>query len=151
MYSPEIAQAMTLRRFGEIDRNIKLLNNYADKSRDQEGYNLTYRFDLPYKDLVANTNSISAKYDMNQVIDESSWPHCGYGESGYRVCVRISQNTNFEKGGNKFLYMDAGRFHIYARACIATSSTITRNRFGQMQGHTNSTYFSVLFWKWYVE
>ena len=37
MHSPEIAQYMTLTRFCEIKRNIKLCNKDAAKSRDQEG------------------------------------------------------------------------------------------------------------------
>ena len=41
-----------------------------------------YKFDLPYKDLVANTNAISEKYDEKQVIYESSWTHCEYDEAG---------------------------------------------------------------------
>ena len=63
---------MTLTRFGEIKRNIKLFNNDTDKSRDQEGYNTAYNFYLPYKALVSNTNATSAKDDNNQVIDKSS-------------------------------------------------------------------------------
>ena len=38
IYSPEIAQAMTLTKFGEIKRYINLCDNDAAKSRDQEGY-----------------------------------------------------------------------------------------------------------------
>ena len=49
---------MTLTRFGEIKRNINLCNNYATKIRDQEGYNPIYKFDLSWKNLVANTNKI---------------------------------------------------------------------------------------------
>ena len=85
IYSPEIYQAMTLIRFGEIKINIKLCNNDSMKSRYQEGYDLTYKFDLPYKALVENTNTISAKYDESQVINDFSWPHCGYGEAGSGV------------------------------------------------------------------
>ena len=39
----------------------------------------------------------------------------------------------------------------FVRTFIATRSIITRNRVGQLQVHTNSTYFSVIFWKWSVE
>ena len=38
MYSPEIAQSMTLTGFFEIKRNIKLCKNDAAKSRYQECY-----------------------------------------------------------------------------------------------------------------
>ena len=56
---------MTLTSFCEIKRNIKLCKNDSAKSRDQEGYDPAYKFDLPYKALVANTNTISAKDDEN--------------------------------------------------------------------------------------
>ena len=80
---------MILTRFGEIKKNINLCNNDAAKSRDQEGYNPAYKFDLPHKALVENTNAISAKADANQVIGESSWPHCGYGEARSGICGKL--------------------------------------------------------------
>lgn len=48
-------------------------------------------------------------------MDETSWPHCGYGESGSGVCGRLSQNEKIAKGGQTVLLcMDAGRFRICA-------------------------------------
>ena len=49
---------MTIPSFGEIKRNIKLCNNDAANSRDQEVYDPAYKFDSPYKSLVSNTNSV---------------------------------------------------------------------------------------------
>ena len=46
--------------------------------------------------------------------DESSWPHCGYGEAGSGICGRLSQNKNFGKGGNTIICMDSGRLRICA-------------------------------------
>ena len=99
MHSLEISQSMKLTRFFEIKRNVKLCNNDAAKSRDQESYDPAYKFDLPYKALVANTNTISAKDYDNQVISDSSWPHCGYVEAGYGICGRLSRKMKFKKGG----------------------------------------------------
>ena len=48
------------------------------------------------------------------MIDESSWPHCGYGESEFGIYGRLSQNNNFEKGGQTALCMDAGSLLIGA-------------------------------------
>ena len=62
---------MTLTRFGEIKRNINLCNNDTENIRDQERNNPAYKFDPQFKALVENTNTTSAKYDENQVIDES--------------------------------------------------------------------------------
>ena len=105
---------MTLTRFGKIKRNIKLCKNDAAESRDQEGYDPVYTFDLPYKDLVANNNSISEKSHENKVIDDSSWPHCEYGEAGSGICGRLYQNKKFAKGGQTVIYTDSGRFRIRA-------------------------------------
>ena len=63
--------------------------------------------------MVENTNAISEKSDENQVIDKSSWLHCGYGEAGYRICGRLSKNKKFAKGGQTVLCMNYGRFQIY--------------------------------------
>ena len=82
MYSLEIAEFMTLTTFSKIKMNIKLCSNYAEKNRDQEGYDPTYKSDLPYKALVEKTNTITENADENQGFDESSFPHCGYGEAG---------------------------------------------------------------------
>ena len=93
---------MTLTRFGEIKRNINLCNNDATKIRYQEYYDPAYKFEIPYKALIANTNEISEKYYGDQVVDEFSWPHCGYGESGSVICGRLSQNKKMQRMGRLF-------------------------------------------------
>ena len=37
------------------------------------------------------------------------------------------------------------------RTCITISSITTKNIVVQLQFHTNSTYFNVIFWKWSME
>ena len=105
---------MTLTRFGEIKRNIKLRNNDEAKSRYQEVYNPAYKFDLSYKALVENTNTISVKADKNQVIDGSSWPHYGYSEARSGIFGRLYPNNKFAKGGQTVICMYSGRFRICA-------------------------------------
>ena len=105
---------MPLKKFGGTNMKINLCNNDAEKSRHQEGYDPAYKFDLPYKDLVANTNKISGKDDENQVIDDSSWTHCGYGEARSGIFGRLSQNKKFAKGGQNVMCMDSGKFQIHA-------------------------------------
>ena len=48
------------------------------------------------------------------MIDESSWPHCGYIETGSRICGRLYQNKKLTKVSQTVLCMDAGRFQIRA-------------------------------------
>ena len=94
-------------------KKIQLCNKDAEESRDQEVYNPAYKFDLPYKVLFANTNAISEKTDDNQVINESSWPHSGYVETGSVICRILSQNKNFSKGGFTVLCIDYGILRIF--------------------------------------
>ena len=124
---------MKLTRFGETNRNIKVCNNDSDKSTYKKNYDPAYIYDLPYKDFVSNTKSISVKTDNNQMIDKSSWTRCGYGEAGSEICGSMLE-------GSESMF-----------TCINTSSTTTRNMIGQLQVPNNSTNFSVIFCKWSVE
>ena len=55
--------------------------------------------------MVFNINAISRKADENQVIDESTWGHGGYGESGSGITTRL-MNKKVCKGGQVVLIMD---------------------------------------------
>ena len=57
---------------------------------------------------------MSKKSDENQVIDDYFRSYCGYGESGFGICGRLSQTTNSVKGEKNVMCMDAGRFRICA-------------------------------------
>ena len=142
---------MTLTRFGGIKRNIKLCNNDKAKSRYQEVYHPAYKFDLPYNALIENTNAISEKSYENQVIDESSWPHCEYGEAGSRISGKLSQNKKFAKDGQTVLCMDSGRFIICAYMHRHNICNHNKQGWSAAGPYTHSTYFSVIFWKWSVE
>jgi hypothetical protein len=63
LYCHEIAQSMILARFREIKHKMKLCNNSEAKKHGEEGYMPSYKFDLPFKVLVTNTNAISSKAD----------------------------------------------------------------------------------------
>ena len=104
---------MILPTFGKNKRNINPCNKYPAKSKYQEGYDPAYKLDLPYKDLVENTNTISEKAEENQVIDESSCPYCGYGEAGSGICGRLSPKQ-FAKGGKTIMCIESGRLQIRA-------------------------------------
>ena len=116
-YSPDIVAAMSLSRFGEIKRFIKLCNNDKGRKRGEPGYDPAYKFDLPYRVLVDNTNTITAKADENLTIDETSWPHCGYGEAQSGICGRLSQNKKIVKCGQTVICIDACEY-VRPRAYI---------------------------------
>ena len=105
MYSPDIAKSMTMTRYGELKRNKKLCINEATPKRGEPGYNPAYKYDLVYAVMVFNINAISRKADENQVIDESTWGHGGYGESGSGITTRL-MNKKVCKGGQVVLIMD---------------------------------------------
>jgi hypothetical protein len=104
---------MTLTRFYELKWNLKLCNNDTVPRRNENGYNPAYKYDLIYKTLVHNTNVISKKADENQVIDETTWGHSGYGESGTGITGRL-RNKKVSKGGQTVLMMDRDRLRIRA-------------------------------------
>ena len=70
---------MTLTRYAEIKRHVKLCVNGIAPKRGESNFNPGYKYDLVYKAVVFNTNSISLKADENQVIDETTWGHRGFG------------------------------------------------------------------------
>ena len=101
-YSKLIAKSMTLTRFYKLKRNLKLCNNDTVPKRNDAGYNPAYKYNLIYKRLVHNTNVISKKADENQVVDETTWGHSGYGESGTGITGHL-QNKKVSKGGQTVL------------------------------------------------
>lgn len=110
MYSEAISKTMTLTRFGELKRSKKLClnNDKSNPARGEPGYNPAYKFDLIYKCIVQNTNAITKKADENQVLDETTWGHSGYGESGSGLSGRL-RNKPVSKGGQVVMVMDANR------------------------------------------
>ena len=112
-FSKEISSSMTLSRYAELKRHLKLCVNGLAPSRGERNYNPAYKYDLIYKVIVNNTNSISLKADENQVIDETTWGHRGFGESGTGLTGRL-RNKKVSKGGQTVLMMDRHRLRLRA-------------------------------------
>ena len=106
---------MILTWYAEIKRHVKLCVNGIAPKRGERNYNPAYKYDLIYKAIVFNTNSILHKADENQVIDETTWGHRGFGESGTGLTGRL-RNKKVSKGGQTVLMMD--RHHLRLRAYI---------------------------------
>jgi hypothetical protein len=103
-----------LTRYHELKANLKLCNNDAAPQRGQPGYDPAYKYDLIYNCLLYNTNVLSAKADENQVVDETTWGHSGYGETKTGITGHL-RNKKVSKGGQTVLIMDRNRFcHIRA-------------------------------------
>lgn len=112
-YSQRIAETMTMTRYSEIKRFLKLCNNDGNPKRGEDGYDPSYKYDLIYKAIVHNTNAISKKADETQCIDETTWMHSGYCEAGAGITGRL-RNKKVSKGGQTVLMMDRHRFRIRA-------------------------------------
>ena len=112
-YSKNIAEAITVTRYAEVKRNLKLCNNSECPKRGQPGYDPGYKYDLIWRCIVDNTNAISKKADETQVIDESTWGHAGFGETGTGITGRL-RNKKVAKGGQTVLMMDRHRMRIRA-------------------------------------
>ena len=104
---------MSLSRFGEVKRSMKLCHNNSCAKKGQEGYNPAYKFDLIYKCMVHNTNALTKYADENQTIDETTWGHGGYGEPGSGITGRL-RGKKVPKGGQTVLISDAHRFRPHA-------------------------------------
>ena len=104
---------MTLTRYAEIKIHVKLCVNGIAPKRGESNYNPAYIHDLIYKAIVFNTNSILHKADENQVIDETTWGHRGFGEFGTSLTGRL-RNKKVSKGRQTVLVME--RHHLRLRA-----------------------------------
>ena len=107
-YSKEIDDAMTASRYGQLKLALKLCHNGSAPKRGHANYDPAYKYDLIYKCIVHNCNEVSKYADENQVIDESTWGHSGYGESGTGLTGRL-MNKKVSKGGQVVISSDLGR------------------------------------------
>ena len=78
-YDIQIASSLTYRRFLQIKRVIKLCNNESSPKRGQLGYDPAYKYDLLFKVLINNVNALTAKAELDQCGDETTWGHGGFG------------------------------------------------------------------------
>jgi hypothetical protein len=108
-FSSQVAGSMTITRFYELKSSKKLCHNGSSPQRGMDGYDPAYKFDLIYKTLVHNVNAVSKFADENQVLDESTWGHSGYGEAGSGLTGRL-MNKPVSKGGQVVIISDVGRF-----------------------------------------
>ena len=106
----DIAQAMTLTRFRQIKRVIKLNNNYESPKRGQEGYDPAYKFNKIYDVIVNNTNGVTKTADLDLCGDESTWGFMGYGEYGSDLVTGIIGKPGVSRGGQFVIVSDAYSF-----------------------------------------
>jgi len=110
-YDIDIANTMTLTRFHQIKRVIKLNNNLtAAKSSDEPGYDPAYKLAKLFDVLVHNTNAVTKTADLDLCGDESTWGFMGYGERGSGLVSGIVGKPGVSRGGQFVLVSDAYSF-----------------------------------------
>jgi len=85
-YDECIANVMTLSRFLQLKRYMKLNNNSVEKPRTSPDYDPCNKYDMIFKVLCHNMNYCTLKADLDLAVDESTWGFAGYcGEAGWRL------------------------------------------------------------------
>jgi hypothetical protein len=101
---------MPLTHFLQIKRCLKLCDNATAAKKGEPNYHPAYKFKRGWDVLVHNTNELSLFFDSDQVIDETTWGHQGYGEAG--LMTRIQNKPGITKGGQLVLSMDKNKNYI---------------------------------------
>ena len=89
---------MSLTKFGELKRSMKLCHNTSELKKGQPGYNPSCKYNLIYQTIVHNTNIITKYADKYQVVDETTWGYADCGELGSRLTGRLmNKKVNFSR------------------------------------------------------
>ena len=94
---------MTITRWLQIKRFIKLNNNQASPKRGKDGYDPASKYDLIYKTIVDNTNAITESACLDLAGDEQTWGFQGYGGE----TVKRLRNKKVSKGAQVSILVDA--------------------------------------------
>ena len=82
-FRDEFSNSITYSRYLEIKRYFKLNFNHEEAKRGTPEYDPCAKYDYIVKTLIHNMNYCTAAADLDQTIDESTWPSAGYsGEAG---------------------------------------------------------------------
>ncbi|CAJ1945516.1 unnamed protein product [Cylindrotheca closterium] len=81
-YDKDVVNALSLYRFRQIKRIIKLNDNAKSKPRGHELYDPAHKYDMAYRVVVANCNSLTLYAESDLCCDEMTWKFMGYGEGG---------------------------------------------------------------------
>jgi hypothetical protein len=130
-YESIVASSMPLTRFLQIKRCLKLCDNTTSPKKGEENYHPAYKFKRGWDVLVHNTNKLSLFFDSDQVIDETTWGHQGYGEAG--LMTRIQNKPGITKGGQLVLCMDKNKNYV----CFCEVRYQSRPKVESVEGWAN--------------
>ena len=110
MFDPAIHDTMSYDRFLQIKRTYKLCNNYSAAPRGDPKYNPAYKYDLIFKAMVHNCNSVTKYGDSDLCGDETTFPHMGYGEANTGLLKRLGQTKpGITRGMQTVMIFDVNR------------------------------------------
>ena len=108
-----ISSSLSLSRWFNLKRLLKLNNNDLSPKRGEVGYDPAYKYDMIYRTIVDNVIALTRSAEMDLTGDESSWAHQGYGESGSNIIKRIQNKPGVSKGGQTVLVSATNRIRPY--------------------------------------
>ena len=104
-----LSSSLSLSRWFNLKRLLKLNNNDLSPKRGEVGYNPAYKYDMIYRTIVDNVIALTGHAEMDLTGDETSWAHQGYGESGSNLVKRIQNKPGVSKGGQTVLVLATNR------------------------------------------
>jgi len=112
---------MSLTRWRQIRKIIKLNDNDKALKKMEEGYNPAYKYDFIFRCVVDNINEITHQADLDQYGNETTFGFMGYGETGTSFVSRIIGKPGISRGGQLVLISDAGmnrpRAYVHRHKC----------------------------------
>ena len=108
-YDEIIATTMSLRRWLDIKRVMKICDYTQEKKRGEPGYDPTQKYRKIWDVQVANLNQFIKKGGSDITIDETTWANASYADVQQKL-----RGKKVSKGGQHTLCLDAQSRYIYA-------------------------------------
>ena len=105
--------SISLDRFVQLKRILKLNDNSTSKKKGEEGYDPCYKYDMIYDTICSNVRSLTSHAELDLTGDETSWGHQGYGERGAGNLFRVVGKPGISKGGQTVLVSATNRIRPY--------------------------------------
>ncbi len=105
--------AMSLHRWSQLKRIMKLNNNDTSKKRGETGYNPASKYDFIYEVITSNVRALTKNAELDLTGDETTWGFQGYGEKGAKVVYRVKGKPGVTKGGQTVIVCASNRIRPY--------------------------------------
>jgi len=106
-FGPVISDTMSILRWLQIKRKVKVYNVFKEKQKDEVGYDPTQKYCKVWGVMGFNLNAFIKKGRMDITIDKTTWPSACYGPVHNRPMKKKES-----KGGQHTLAVEAERRHM---------------------------------------